>query len=210
MEIARIQESIITREFPVEDDEGVMVDTVSITWDRNLFTGELERRQGELYANRVRDIDAKIKAMFSPPAPLPEITESSEEACAEVEKLPAVPIEQPSRLLILADRFEAEKESDAVLADIARDVLADAMACDRYGLMKAWGMTKNGETVEPTFAVLSLQPVTFLRDLLAWMRRESLPKERTRGMSKKTTTSDSIEDGSPSDQPTLTAESQTM
>jgi hypothetical protein len=231
MEIGLIQESLITRDFEVLDEAGTVIDILTVTWDRNLFTGNYDRRQAEMYAARVKDVDSLIAKRY-PTLPRPshggrrkrkprsrkgaplraEFSPEEEATLAEAAEADTLlTAEEPGAEDFLGkavEQYVSQKEIDAVLNDLAREIIADSLALDRYGVVKRWSMTRQTRPVEPIFKELLPLPLPFLSELQEFLKGESLPKvARTLRVR---TTSDSTEDGSPLAQPIQTPESPTM
>lgn len=213
MDISVIEESLATVDFEVLKD-GVVVDVLSITFDRNKFTGEYDRRQGVLYGKRVREIESSLRARFA----LPIATKGKNAQRTGKRKAQAKPVpggakskaapEPKLGLDKVADDFMQAREMEATLQDLGREILADSLARDRYGVIKEWTMTRQNAPVEPTYTNLVRLPTPFLSELQSFLRNAPLPKEartlRVRTMS------DSTDDSSPSAPDIPTAESPVM
>jgi hypothetical protein len=212
MDISIIEESLVTVNFEVLRD-GEVVDVLSITFDRNKFTGEYDRRQGKLYGKRVRELEASLRIRYGVPSAVRgQNARRTGKRKGQAKPAPGLKSkEAPDTKFGLdkvADDFMQKSEMEATLQDLGREVLADSLAVDRHGVIKAWSMTRQEVAVEPTFVNLVRLPTPFLSELQVFLRSAPLPKEartlRVRTMS------DSTEDTSPSEPDTPTAASPIM
>ena len=106
----------------------------------------------------------------------------------------------------LAERFEQA----AVRIDLDREMYADVLAEDRYGIIKAWDQRlKSGEYVAPNFENLMRVPSGRLREIFRQCREAPMPKKTETAEDASATTSSTISDGSSSPD-THTPESQIM
>jgi hypothetical protein len=175
MDFSKLSEYPVTKTFEAKDASGRVVDSCLVTFDVNKYSGELDRRMGSLYAERVREFDAAFKLRAAQARKKKGKRDSTD-------------------LLTMADDFQKEKELDARLSDIRKEILADSLASDRYGLIRAWEMEAEGVHVPPTFENMMRLPEAALEDLLNLGRRAGGPKsveKKATGRQKGTTSSTS-------------------
>jgi hypothetical protein len=142
MDFSKLTEYLVTRTFEAKDASGQVVDACAVTYDANKYSGELDRRMGSLYAERAREFGATYKLLAAQgPKKKGKQKEDGWDA--------------------LASDFEQRKERDARLADLRKEVLADALACDRYALVRAWGMELTEESAKKAGMVPGPVPPTF-------------------------------------------------
>ncbi len=151
-----------------------------VTVDANKFAGECFRRMARTYRTRASE--------FEETAPL---------------------VDRPAETVTEAAlRYEQTQELSAITTDVEREVLADVLASDRYGIIHDW---KLDDGTPPTFENMMQLNGSQLRFLFEWAREAGSPKEH--GTPKKTrrsrTTSETISDGS-SAPTTLSPASPTM
>jgi hypothetical protein len=172
MEISEL-DNLFVGEYLITDEMPVAEGrTLRVTFDANKFTGALYRRMAEFCRARQSEFEQAAE-----PQPEPR-------------SLADVMVQTARRL-----------DFSATVEDVDREMYADALASDRYGVLRAWGVTDGGRSVEPTFDVLRGYPSPRLRALYEWCREEARPKKAKTEPG--TMTAASTNDGSPApDTPT--------
>jgi hypothetical protein len=198
MELDLLDEYPVTCEMevihPVTEE---VVGVLTLTFDANKFTGDYDRRKARSYEDRILELDTRARRKM-----LSATTDGQEEAGASAED------DDPTGWRAIARNYTEERETDAIIHDIGREVMASALAKDRGGPIMAWSGTRNGQPVEPNYEELVSKPVPFLVDLEFTMRQRVLPKGvRTVRVR---TTSDNTDATSPSEPDTPTADSPIM
>jgi hypothetical protein len=151
-----------------------------VTVDANKFAGECFRRMARTYRARAEEFETN--------APL---ADGAVQTVGEA-----------------ADRYEHTQELKAITFDVEREVLADVLASDRYGIITGW---KLDDGTPPTFENLMQLDAAKLRFLFEWARETGSPKEHGTPIQTplNLTTSETTSDGS-SDLTTPSATSQSM
>lgn len=146
---------------------------VSLTWDCHKFTGEVGRRLARVYRSTAERVEAKQ----------PKPKKAAAQSLADV-----------------AEDLARSTEIGAALDDLEREMYADVLACDRYGILKEWGMTDEGEPVPPTYENLITLPGPALVGIFRFCKERSSPKSRAgeQTTSSNPTTSETTSDGSSS------------
>lgn len=142
----------------------------AITFDANKFTGELGRRMAKTYRTCAARIESQAKAHGKKRAKKQETVVS------------------------IAEDLASSMELNAALDDLDREIYADALAADRYGILEAWGLTDKGKALAPTFDVLMKRSAPVLKLILNFCRDAALPKKTT--TTESLTTAETINDGS--------------
>lgn len=150
MDFTKLQQYTLTKRFPVGEDG------VDVTWDANKFVGALQRRMADMYRAKARELAA--------------LDPSLDGSTAEKES------DEPT-LIESAERLARQMEINAAFDEIDREMYADALASDRYGILVDWDMQQGGAHLAPTFDVLMTLKAKSLRDLFTFCREGSLPKK---------------------------------
>lgn len=184
MKLTEFEEHLITEAMPV----GASGKTLQLTWDANKFVGELGRRMARVYR------ESAEKVLKQEGATLPD----QKPASGRGKKKPAG---ESRSLVVIADRLANTMELNAALDDIEKAIYADALACDRYVILKDWDMEDaDGGHVQPSYDVLFRQRTAILKSIFEFCREQSLPKKPETGTphaeETSLTTSSTINDGS--------------
>ena len=127
-----------------------------LTWDANKFTAALGRRMAALY--RERSEQARLDKQ-----------ESAQGAAAE---------RADSMLSKRVDAIAERLELNAQIEEFEKEIYADALACDRFGILIEWDLRDDEDKpTRPTFDVLMRLPASFIGDLYSFTRDGALPKK---------------------------------
>jgi hypothetical protein len=142
----------------------------SVTYDANKYIGEVYRRMANLYRERARTLDAE-----------PEKKEGD-------------------TLTAIAETVGASLDRTAMRMDLDREMYADALASDRYGIIHDWDQkTKAGKRVPPTLKNLMQVPGQALREIFRQCREDARPKDE--GTAEETSATTSTTTSEPSSSP---------
>lgn len=137
-----------------------------LEWDANKFTGELGRRMAASYRACAERFE-KRRA---------EATEATRPKGGRRRKAA-----DEGSLVTVADEMAVSLELTAMVGEVEKEMYADALASDRYGILLGWGLTVDGAPVEPTFEQLMRRSAKVVKAIFTFCREESLPKKPEAG-----------------------------
>jgi hypothetical protein len=114
--------------------------------------------------------------------------------------------DEPS-MVSIADDLAASLEITALAGEVEKEMYADALAKDRYGILSGWGLTVQGVPVEPDYAQLMKRSAPVIKAIFMFCREQSLPKKPEAGKPQSpemspTTSSPTSDTSSPQTTPT--------
>lgn len=160
MEASTLDECPMTEEMPVGGD------ALSLTWDANKFTGDLGRRMAGVY----RECAERV-----------ERAQQRAEEAAKPKGRRGARRTGAGGLVTVADELAASLELNAMVGEVEKEMYADALASDRYGILREWGLTVGGAPVAPDFAQLMKRSATVVKAIFTFCREQSLPKKPAAG-----------------------------
>jgi hypothetical protein len=171
MEASNLDECVMSGEMPAGGG------SLPLEWDANKFTGDLGRRMGGSYRACAQRFEETRKA--------------AEDAQPKKKKQGRRRADDES-LVAVADGLAASLEITALAGEVEKEMYADALATDRYGILRGWGLTVSGVPVEPSFEQLMKRSTTVVKAIFKFCREESLPKKPEAGRPQSPETSPTI------------------
>jgi hypothetical protein len=159
-------EANLLDEYLINDDMPAGAEKLPLTWDANKFTGDLGRRMAGVYRECAERVEKKIQANTG---------------AAKGKGRRRRKASEEGSLVGVAEELAASLELSAMVGEVEKEMYADALACDRYGILHSWGLTVGGSPLEPTFEELMKRSAKVVKAIFTFAREGSLPKKPDAG-----------------------------